>query len=55
MIDFANNMQPFIPTASGLKIDGLSTVGYNVGDLVFSPTKTGANDIVRRVQETVEG
>ena len=23
MIDFANNRQPFIPTASGLKIDGL--------------------------------
>ncbi len=55
MIDFANNQQPFIPTASGLKIDGLSTVGYNVGDLVFSPTKTGANDIVRRIQSTVEG
>ena len=55
MIDFANNQQPFIPTASGLKIDGLSTVGYNVGDLVFSPNKTAVNVIMRRIQSTVEG
>ena len=39
MIDFANNRQPFIPTAAGLKIDGLSTQGYNVGDLLFSMDK----------------
>ena len=55
MIDFANNRQPFIPTASGLKIDGLSTVGYNVGDLVFSGNIDTASVIFTRVQETVEG
>jgi hypothetical protein len=55
MIDFANNRQPFVPTASGLKIDGLSTVGYNVGDLVFQADKNNASSILRRVQETVEG
>ena len=55
MIDFANNRQPFVPTASGLKIDGLSTVGYNVGDLVFTADKNNASSIIRRVQETVEG
>jgi hypothetical protein len=55
MIDFANNRQPFVPTASGLKIDGLSTVGYNVGDLVFTADKNNASSILRRVQETVEG
>ena len=55
MIDFANNRQPFIPTASGLKIDGLSTVGYNVGDLVFTGNLTAASSILSRVQETVEG
>jgi hypothetical protein len=55
MIDFANNRQPFIPTASGLKIDGLSTVGYNVGDLIFSANRDTASVILTRVQETVEG
>ena len=55
MIDFANNWQPFIPTASGLKIDGLSTVGYNVGDLVFTGNFDTASCIITRVQETVEG
>ena len=55
MVDFANNQQPFIPTASGLKIDGLSTIGYNVGDLVFQVNKNAVSQIVRRVQETVEG
>ena len=54
-IDFANNRQPFVPTASGLKIDGLSTVGYNVGDLILVLDKNSASSIVRRVQETVEG
>ena len=34
MIDFNNNRMPFINTASGLRIGGLSTVGYNTGDLV---------------------
>jgi hypothetical protein len=55
MIDFANNRQPFIPTASGLKIDGLSTVGYNVGDLVFTGNFDTASCIITRIQETVEG
>ncbi len=55
MIDFANNRQPFIPTASGLKIDGLSSVGYNVGDLVATFDCNNASSIIRRVQETVEG
>ena len=55
MIDFANNMSPFIATASGLKIDGLSTVGYNTGDLNFLANKANASSILRRVQETVEG
>ena len=55
MIDFFNNRQPFIPTAAGLKIDGLSTSGYNVGDLVFTADKNNASSILRRVQETVEG
>jgi hypothetical protein len=54
-VDFANNRQPFIPTASGLKIDGLSTIGYNVGDLVFTADKNSASSIIRRVQSTVEG
>ena len=55
MIDFANNMQPFIPTASGLKIDLLSTIGYNVGDLILTVNKNAVSQIIRRVQETVEG
>lgn len=54
-IDFANNRQPFIPTSAGLKIDGLSTVGYNVGDLVATFDKNNASSILQRVQETVEG
>ena len=55
MVDFANNQQPFIPTASGLKIDGLSTIGYNVGDLVMTVDKNAVSQIIRRVQSTVEG
>ena len=55
MVDFANNRQPFIPTASGLKIDGLSTQGYNVGDLLFSMDKANASGLYVRVQESVEG
>ena len=55
MIDFANNMQPFVPTASGLKIDGLSTIGYNVGDLLFSMSKNNASGLYRRIEESVEG
>ena len=55
MLDFANNRQPFIPTSAGLKIDGLSTVGYNVGDLVLTCDFTATSSIIRRVQETVEG
>ena len=55
IIDFANNRQPFVPTASGLKIDGLSTVGYNVGDLILVLDKNSASSIIRRIQETVEG
>ena len=55
MIDFANNRQPFIPTSAGLKIDGLSSVGYNVGDLVLTVDKNNVSSIIRRVQETVEG
>ena len=54
-IDFANNRQPFIPTASGLKIDLLSTIGYNVGDLILTVNKNAVSQIIRRVQETVEG
>lgn len=54
-IDFANNRQPFIPTASGLKIDGLSTIGYNVGDLIFTGNFDTASCILTRIQETVEG
>ena len=55
MIDFANNRQPFIPTTAGLKIDGLSTVGYNVGDLVATFNKNAGSEILQRVQESVEG
>ena len=54
-IDFANNQQPFVPTASGLKIDGLSTVGYNVGDLKITMDRAVASAIFRRTQESVEG
>ena len=55
MIDFANNQQPFVPTTAGLKIDGLSTVGYNVGDLVATFNKNAGSEILQRVQESVEG
>jgi len=55
MIDFYNNRMPFINTASGLRIGGLSTVGYNTGDLVYSGNFIAASSIIRRVQETVEG
>jgi hypothetical protein len=55
MVDFANNQQPFIPTASGLKIDGLSTIGYNVGDLVFTANRNAVSQVIRRVQSTIEG
>jgi len=55
MIDFANNQQPFVPTASGLKIDGLSTIGYNVGDLKITMNRAVASAIFRRTQESVEG
>ena len=55
MIDFANNQQPFVPTTAGLKIDGLSTVGYNVGDLVATFNKNAGSEIFQRIQESVEG
>jgi len=55
MIDFYNNRMPFINTAGGLRIGGLSTVGYNTGDLVFQGNFANASSIIRRVQETVEG
>ena len=54
-IDFNNNRLPFISTASGLRIGGLSTIGYNTGDLNFLATKNNVNSIFRRVQETIEG
>ena len=55
MIDFYNNRMPFISTAGGLRIGGLSTVGYNTGDLVFQGNFANASSIIRRVQETIEG
>ena len=55
MIDFYNNRMPFINTAGGLRIGGLSTVGYNTGDLTFSGNFANASSIIRRVQETIEG
>jgi len=55
MIDFYNNRMPFINTAGGLRIGGLSTVGYNTGDLVFQGNFIAASSVIRRVQETVEG
>jgi len=55
MIDFYNNRMPFINTASGLRIGGLSTVGYNTGDLNFEGNFANASSSIRRVQETVEG
>jgi len=55
MIDFNNNRMPFISTAGGLRIGGLSTVGYNTGDLTFSANKIAVNSIFRRIQSTIEG
>ena len=55
MIDFYNNRMPFINTASGLRIGGLSTVGYNTSDLVAQFNFIAASSQVRRVQETIEG
>jgi hypothetical protein len=55
MIDFNNNRMPFINTAGGLRIGGLSTVGYNTGDLVAKFNKNNASSIIRRVQTTIEG
>jgi len=55
MIDFYNNRMPFINTASGLRIGGLSTVGYNTSDLVAQFNFIAASSVVRRVQTTIEG
>ena len=55
MIDFYNNRMPFISTAGGLRIGGLSTVGYNTGDLIFQGNFIAASSVIRRVQETIEG
>jgi hypothetical protein len=55
MIDFYNNRMPFINTAGGLRIGGLSTVGYNTGDLIFKANANNASSVLRSVQETVEG
>jgi len=55
MIDFYNNRMPFISTASGLRIGGLSTVGYNTGDLIFQANFANASSVIRRVQTTIEG
>ena len=54
-IDFNNNRMPFISSAGGLRIGGLSTVGYNTGDLIMQFNKTAVNSIFRRIQTTVEG
>jgi len=55
MIDFYNNRMPFISTASGLRLGGLSSIGYNTGDLVFQANCNNASSIIRRIQTTVEG
>ena len=55
MIDFYNNRMPFISTAGGLRIGGLSTVGYNTSDLVLKCNFANASSQIRKVQETVEG
>jgi len=55
MIDFYNNRMPFISTAGGLRIGGLSTVGYNTGDLIFQGNFANASSVIRRIQETIEG
>jgi hypothetical protein len=55
MIDFNNPSMPFIQTAGGLRIGGLSTVGYNTSDLNFLANCNNASSIIRRVQSTIEG
>lgn len=55
MIDFNNPTMPFIQTAGGLRIGGLSTVGYNTSDLNFLANCNNASSILRRVQSTIEG
>ena len=55
MIDFYNNRMPFINTASGLRIGGLSTVGYNTSDLVAQFNFIAASSVIRRIQTTIEG
>tara|TARA_Y100001949_G_C15723506_1_gene216219 strand:- start:51 stop:545 length:495 start_codon:yes stop_codon:yes gene_type:complete len=55
MIDFYNNRMPFISTASGLRLGGLSSIGYNTGDLVFQANCNNASSIIRRIQTTIEG
>ena len=55
MLDFYNNRMPFISTAGGLRIGGLSTVGYNTGDLLMKMNFIAGSSVIRRVQETVEG
>jgi len=55
MIDFNNPSMPFIQTAGGLRIGGLSTVGYNTSDLNFLANCNNASSILRRVQTTIEG
>jgi len=55
MLDFYNNRLPFVNTASGLRIGGLSTVGYNTGDLVFQGNFIAGSSVIRRVQTTIEG
>ena len=55
MIDFYNNRMPFISTASELRLGGLSSIGYNTGDLVFQANCNNASSIIRRVQTTIEG
>ena len=55
MIDFFNNRMPFISTASGLRLGGLSTIGYNTGDLVMQMNCSQASSIIRRIQTTIEG
>ena len=55
MIDFYNNRMPFISTASGLRLGGLSSIGYNTGDLVFQANCANASSIIRRIQTTIEG
>ena len=54
MISFSNNRMPFISTTGGLRIGGLSTVGYTTSDLPFLANKNNASSIIRRVQETIE-